>query len=186
VVGEAGDGAEALALLRTLRPRIALLDIEMPLVTGFNVAETAAREGLDHAVVFLTMYKDAAMMRRALALGAKGYVLKDGAVDEIVSCLDAVAAGRVFISGAIAAEGGAAGAEPSPALLARLSPAERGVLALIARDLTSAEIGAALDIRPKTVENHRSHICRKLGLRGPQALLRFALANRELIGGAGG
>lgn len=182
VVGEAGDGATALELLRTLRPRIALLDIEMPVVTGFGVAEAAAREGLDPALVFLTMYRDAAMMRRALALGAKGYVLKDGAVEEIVSCLEAVAAGRVFVSGTISGVAdGPAALEAVPTLLARLTPAERGVLALIAQDRTSAEIAAALEIRPKTVDNHRSHICQKLGLHGPQALLRFALANRDQL-----
>jgi DNA-binding NarL/FixJ family response regulator len=182
VVGEAGDGATALELLRTLRPRIALLDIEMPQVTGFGVAEAAAREGLDAALVFLTMYKDAAMMRRALALGAQGYVLKDGAVEEIVACLEAVAAGRVFVSGAISGHSEGPGVlEAVPALLARLTPAERGVLALIAQDRTSAEIAVALGIRPKTVDNHRSHICQKLGLRGPQALLRFALAHRDQL-----
>lgn len=182
-VGEAADGNDALELVRRHRPRIALLDIEMPGITGFAVAERIREEEMDTAIVFLTMYKDASMMRRALDLGALGYVLKDCAVEEIVSCLDAVANGRLFVSGAIGEPLDGRASTPVDVLrrLARLTPAERVVLASIAEGRTSNEIAAELGIRPKTVENHRSHLCQKLGLHGPQSLLRFVLAHRDQL-----
>jgi DNA-binding NarL/FixJ family response regulator len=185
IVGEAADGERALALVRELRPRIAVLDIDMPKASGLAVAEAIQRDGLDTAVVMLTMYQDAKMLRRALDLGAKGYLLKDSAVTDIIACLQMVAAGRAYISAALSNELLERRADLPVAelsALAALSPAERRVLQRIAGGLTSAEIGQALGISPKTVENHRTHICRKLGLHGPQALLRFALEHRTLLG----
>jgi len=184
VVGEAGDGESALALLRRHRPRIALLDIDMPKISGLMVAEAIRREALGAEVVILTMYKDEALFRRALDIGAKGYVLKDSAATDVVACLRMVASGRAYLSPAL-----------SSALLERrtgmplaelaavtdLTVAERRVLRLIAQSLTSAAIAAALGVSPKTVENHRLHICNKLGIHGPQALLRFALEHKSLL-----
>lgn len=184
IVGQASDGEQALDLLRRLRPRVALLDLEMPRVSGLEVAEAVRDERLGAAVVMLTMYRDAAMLRRALDLGAKGYVLKDSAVTDIVACLHMVASGRAYISPALSSallDRQAATPTTELAAVAFLTPAERRVLRLIAQGLTSAEIAEALGIRPKTVENHRLHICGKLGLHGPQALLRFALERRSLL-----
>lgn len=181
IVGEAGDGEAALALTRRHRPRIVVLDIDMPKASGLAVAETVRRENLGTAVVMLTMYRDAAMFRRALDLGARGYVLKDSAATDIVACLHLVAAGRAYISPALSSElldrqdGDGGGA------LAALTRAERRVLRLIGENRTSPEIAGALGVSPKTIEHHRSHICRKLGLQGPQALLRYALEHKSLL-----
>jgi DNA-binding NarL/FixJ family response regulator len=181
IVGEAGDGETALALVRRHRPHIALLDLEMPKASGLVVAETVRKEGLGTALVILTMHRDAEIFRKALDTGAKGYVLKDSAVTDVVACLHMVAAGRAYISPALSSEllsrreeGGAPG-------LAGLTPAERRVLRFIAQGLTSGAIAAELGITEKTVENHRQHICGKLGLRGPQALLRFALERKAQL-----
>lgn len=184
VVGEAGDGELALELIRQLRPRIALLDVEMPRASGIAVAEAVRREGLGTALVILTAYTDAGMFRRALDLGAKGYVLKDAAVSEIGACVHLVAAGRPYISPALSGHLLARqGSEPGVPLagLESLSPAERRVVRLVARGLTSAGIAEALGNSPKTVENIRGNACRKLGLTGPQALLRFALEHKALL-----
>lgn len=184
IVGEAGDGATALELVRRHRPRIALLDIDMPKASGLAVAEVVVREGLGADVVILTMYKDPAIFRRALDVGAKGYVLKDSAATDIVACLHMVAAGRAYVSPALSTELLQRHAEAPVvelAALADLTPTERRVLRLIAHGLTSGAIAEQLGISPKTVENHRLHICSKLGLRGPQALLRFALERKSLI-----
>jgi DNA-binding NarL/FixJ family response regulator len=184
VVGEAGDGEAALALVRRHRPRIALLDLEMPKASGLAVAEAVRHEDLGAEVVILTMYKDAGMFRRALDVGAKGYVLKDSAATDIVACLHMVANGRAYISPALSSElleRRASLPVAELASLVELTPAERRVLRLIAQGKTSSEIAATLAISVKTVENHRSHICRKLGLRGPQALLRFALEHKALL-----
>lgn len=184
VVGQAGDGEAALELVRRHRPRIALLDLEMPKASGLAVTEALRREGLGADVVILTMYKDAGVFRRALDVGAKGYVLKDSAATDIAACLHMVASGRAYISPALSSELlERRAAQPVAELAAvdRLTPAERRVLQLIAQSRTSAEIAATLGISAKTVDNHRSHICRKLGLRGPQTLLRFALEHKSLL-----
>lgn len=184
IVGEAGDGATALELVRRHRPRVALLDLEMPQASGLVVTETVRREGLGTEMVILTMHRDAGIFRKALDAGAKGYVLKDSAVHDIVACLHMVAAGRAYISPALSSEllsrHGDAG-PPELAGLADLTPAERRVLRLIAQGRTSAAVAQELGITEKTVENHRQHICGKLGLRGPQALLRFALERKALL-----
>jgi DNA-binding NarL/FixJ family response regulator len=172
IVGQAGDGETALALVRAHRPRIVVLDIEMPKASGLVVAEAIRKEGLGSQPVVLTMHRDAAMLHKALACGARGYLLKDSAVTDIVTCLHMVASGRAYVSPALSTEliDGKPAAE-----LSKLTAAERRVLDLIAQGKTSVEIASILSISPKTVENHRSNICRKLGLQGPQALLRFAL-----------
>jgi DNA-binding NarL/FixJ family response regulator len=183
IVGEASDGDAALALIRRHRPRIALLDIQMPGTSGLAVAEAVLAEQLDVSVVMLTMSSDSGTFHRALDLGVKGYVLKDSAVNEISACLHMVAAGRAYISPALSGHLLNKRDEEVPALetvLAELTVAERRVLQLIARGCTSAEIAEYLGNSPKTIENHRSHVCRKLNLSGPHALLRYALAHKEL------
>lgn len=183
IVGEAGDGTAALELVRRWRPRIALLDISLPKASGLAVAEAVRAEGLGAEVVMLTMYKDPSIFRKALDAGVRGYVLKDSAAIDIVACLHMVASGRAYVSPALSGEllQRHAEAPVELAALADLTPAERRVLRFIAQGLTSAAIAGKLAISPKTVENHRLHICAKLGLRGPQALLRFALERKSLI-----
>jgi DNA-binding NarL/FixJ family response regulator len=184
VVGEAGDGEAALDLVRLHSPVMAVLDIGMPRRSGLGVVEAIRSEGLDAEVVMLTMYNDAGMFRRALDLGVKGYVLKDSAVNEITAALHHVSSGRAYISPALSTEllrrqATETVAELAP--LAVLTLAEHRVLRCVAQGLTSHEIAEALNNSPKTIEHHRSHICRKLGLHGPQALLRFAMERRALL-----
>ena len=184
IVGEAGDGEAGLEMIRRHRPRIAVLDVEMPKASGLAVAETVRREGLDVDVVILTMFKDAAMFRRALDVGAKGYVLKDSAVTDIVACIHMVASGRTYLSPSLSDELSERHTDlplAELAALTKLTPAQRRVIRFIAQGLTSNDIAAALAISLKTVENHRSQICRKLGLRGPQALLRFVLEHKSQL-----
>ncbi len=184
VVGDAGDGDTALALVRQHRPDIALLDIAMPGTGGLAVAEAIRDEKIDTGIVILTMYRDGAMFRRAIDLGVKGYVLKDSAAVEIVACVHTVAAGRAYISPALSDEllqRKARLARPELDALDELTPAENRVLRCIAHGLTTAAIADQLGNSPKTIENHRSHICRKLGLNGPQAALRFALEHKTLL-----
>ena len=183
IVGETGDGESALELVRHYRPRIAVLDIEMPRASGLVVAEGIHRENLGANVVILTMHRDAQLLHRALECGARGYLLKDSAVTDIVSCLHLVAVGRAYVSPSLSTEllDSRALAGPPLAGLERLTAAERRVLRLIAQGQTTSALAILLDISPKTVENHRSHICRKLGLQGPQALLRFALEHKSLL-----
>lgn len=184
IVGQAGDGDSALALVRQHRPNIALLDVDMPKRSGLVVAEVLRSEAPDTSVVMLTMYRDAGIFRRALDVGARGYLLKDSAVVEIVACLHMVATGRAYISPALSTElldRRDDLSAPAFTALGQLTPAEAAVLKLIASGLTSAEIAESLGNSVKTIDNHRSHICQKLGLSGPQALLRFALEHKLLL-----
>jgi DNA-binding NarL/FixJ family response regulator len=184
IVGQAGDGDEALELVRQHRPAIVVLDIDMPKKSGLAVAEAVRRDGLPTQVVMLTMHRDPALFRRALDAGARGYVLKDSAATDIVDCLHLVAAGKAYISPALSDElldRHEKGPAPELAGLASLTPAERRVLRLIARGMTSAAIAQEQGISTKTVENHRLRICDKLSLHGPQALLRFALEHKALL-----
>lgn len=184
ILGAAGDGDRALDLVRRHRPDVALLDLEMPKRTGLEVAAAIRDEELGARVVMLTMHRDPAIFRRALDLGCRGYLLKDGAVAEIVACLHMVVSGRPYISPAMSGDlidRRAELATPEIVALADLTPAEEAVLKRIAQGLTSAEIARALGNSVRTIEHHRSHISQKLGLTGPQRLLRFALEHKSLL-----
>jgi DNA-binding NarL/FixJ family response regulator len=187
VVGEASDGEAALALLTKLRPDIAVLDIEMPKLDGLGVAREAIRLGLAVKTIFLTLHMDEDMFRAALELGCKGYILKDSAAQEIVAGVRSVAAERPYYSAAIAAQLLNRRETPDKiskgSLVGQLSPTERRIMQLIGNGKSSKEIGTELSIHYRTVENHRTNICRKLSLEGEgaNALLRFALQNRSKL-----
>lgn len=187
VVGEASDGEMALAMVEKLHPDVALLDIEMPKLDGLRVAQEIVKRNLKTGIIFLTLHSSEDLFRRAMELGCKGYILKDSAVQEVVAGIRAVAAGRPYLSSAITADllqrKPGSETKPAQALTANLTPTERRILQLIANGKTSKEIGAELSIHYRTVENHRTNICRKLALEGEgaNALLRFALQNKNLL-----
>lgn len=182
VVAEAADGEAALALIQQLLPQIAVLDIQMPKLDGFGVVREIAARKLSVATIFLTMHTGEDPFRAAMELGAKGYILKDSAMLEIVAGIRAVAAGRPYLSSTLTArllQGQAASSMKENTPLDQLTAIERRIVQLIAADKSSKEIGAELSIHYRTIENQRTNICRKLGLEGANALLRFALQNRH-------
>ena len=187
VVGEASDGEMALALIAKLHPDIALLDIEMPKLDGLAVAREVIKRGLDVKIIFLTFHTNEDLFRTAMELGSKGYILKDSAAQEVVAGIRAVASGRPYLSSAITADllqrRKAPGTQSHKTPIGSLTPTERRIMQLIANGKTSKEIGAELSIHYRTVENHRTNICRKLELEGEgaNALLRFALQNRNIL-----
>jgi len=183
IVGQVGDGAEALKVIRELHPDIAVLDVSMPSMDGLEVARRVHQEALPTDVVILTMYKDSRYFNAALDLGVRGYMLKDGAAVELLLCLKAVASGQYYISPAIAHLLIERNVHPSThdgstALRHRLTPAEVAVLRLVSENKTNKEIAETLVVSVRTVENHRMHICQKLGIKGHNALLQFALENK--------
>jgi DNA-binding NarL/FixJ family response regulator len=186
VVGEASDGETALALITKLQPHVALLDIEMPKLDGLGVAREVVKRRLKTEIVILTLHSNQDLFRSAMDLGCKGYILKDSAVQEVVAGIHAVASGRPYISSAITADllqnRNQADPKSSP-LTSNLTPTELRIMRLIATGKTSKEIGADLSIHYRTVENHRTNICRKLELdgEGANALLRFALQNKNIL-----
>jgi len=183
VIAEAGEGKTALALIEQHQPDVAVLDIDMPEGGGFFVARALSSKRLGTEIVFLTMHSEREILQEAMALDVKGYVLKDSAMDDIVSGIRSVAAGRPFVSPALAGHllerrRAVAKLEEDQAGLAALTPAERRILKMIAADQSSKEIAAELFISPRTVETHRTNICAKLGLQGPLALVRYALTHK--------
>jgi DNA-binding NarL/FixJ family response regulator len=184
IVGEAADGEAALALIVELLPQIAVLDIDMPKLDGLAVAREIAARHLPVATIFLTMHTGEDPFRAAMDLRAKGYILKDSAMLEIVAGIRAVAAGQPYLSSALTArllQPPASAGAPKDALVSQLTPTERRIVQLIAADKSSKEIGDEISIHYRTIENHRTNICRKLGLEGANALLRFALQNKHRL-----
>jgi DNA-binding NarL/FixJ family response regulator len=185
VVAEAADGESALGLIKKLRPQVAVLDIDMPKLDGLAVAREIARQKLDTKIIFLTFHADEELFRSAMEIGSKGYILKDSASQEIVAGVHAVASGRPYISSAITEKllNPPKAAPVQDGIGANLTPTERRIMRLIADGKTSKEIGAELSIHYRTVENHRTNICRKLNLEGEgaNALLRFALQNKNSL-----
>ena len=186
VLSDVGDGLSALDAIERLRPCLAVLDIDMPGMDGLAVAGAVRERRLPTSIVCLTMHKDARFLNTALNAGVMGYVLKDGALVEIVEALKSVAAGRHYVSpqlsGHLVARHAQAGslAEKTPGIDA-LSETERKVLKLLAEFKTTKEIAAALAISPRTVDRHRSNMAEKLGLNGTHALTKFAVAHSSAL-----
>jgi DNA-binding NarL/FixJ family response regulator len=187
VVAEAAEGETALARIEELRPEIAVLDIDMPKKDGFAVARAVQALRIPPRIVFLTIHSEEDLFHTAMDLGASGYILKESAMLEIVNGLRTVASGQYYVSPPLTGyllnrRRRAQALEEQRPSLADLSSAERRVLELIAEGKSSKQIGAELFIHFRTVENHRYAICQKLGLRGPNALLKFALEHKpELL-----
>jgi DNA-binding NarL/FixJ family response regulator len=184
IVAEAEDGEQALELIQALKPEIAILDMEMPHKDGFEVIKEIQERRLPVLVVVLTMHKDERFFNAALDRGAKGYVLKDSAVNEIIAGINAVASGQHFISPQVSTyllnrRSKAASLKQQKPGLNNLTPTERQVLRLIAANKTSKEIADGLCISARTVEKHRANISGKLELHGSHALLNFALEHKS-------
>lgn len=184
VVAEAGDGDAALTLISKLKPQIALLDMDMPGLNGLALSCEIIRRRLPVEIVFLTIHDEEDLFQAAMDAGAKGYLLKESAAAEIVKALRTVAAGGHYVTPSLSgflvrrARQAQDLGEQRPGLSA-LTPTERRVLDLISRHKSSKEIAADLFIHYRTVENHRTNICYKLGLHGHNALLKFALQHRS-------
>lgn len=186
IVGEAGDGLQALYLAEKLKPHVIVLDIEMPGLTGLQVAREIIQRKLPVQISFLTMYKDEDMFNEAMDLGVKGYVLKESAVSDIVAAIKTVARGKNYLSPSIAEYLDSRSDHARMLLkkkpqLENLTATERKVLRLISENKTSKEIGDELHISFRTVENHRTNICNKLEIHGSHSLLKFAIEYRTVL-----
>lgn len=172
VVAESGDAREALAAVEAGGVDVVLLDLNMPGEPLEALAEIA-RSSPQVAVVVLTMEQDPSFARRALEAGARGYVLKRGAEEDLVDAIHAVAAGGTHVSGEVRAALERQDREQPPEN--ELTPRETEVLRLISRGHTSAEIAHELSLSVRTVETHRTRIQQRLGLSSRPDLVRYAL-----------
>ena len=186
VVGEASDGETALQLIETHQPDVAVLDIDMPRIGGFDVVRELERKKIRVKIIFLTMHTEEEIFQTAMDLGVGGYVLKDSATNDIVAGIKSIAAGKPFISPAMSAlllnrRRRAQKLESEKPGLDLLTPTELRILNLIAEDKTSREIGKELFISHRTVHAHRAHILQKLNLSGNLALVKFALTHKSSL-----
>jgi DNA-binding NarL/FixJ family response regulator len=167
LVGEATNGREAVEAARTLGPDVAILDIHMPGLDGVAAAREIRSTAPGVGILMLTMLDDDESVRTALSAGAGGYVLKGDPQHKIVAAIRAVAAGDTFLAAGVARHALADGAPAAPAVpagLARLTPREQHILAMLATGRSTTAIATRLGIATKTVSNNLSTIFAKLGV----------------------
>ena len=181
-IGSAGDGTEAWDKIRSLKPDVAVLDIEMPGFSGIQLAEKIYQGGLSTKVVLLTLFKEPGFIKQALGLGVHGYLLKESKESEILDCIRSVAEGKRYVSPALTQVLMDLNQSPAPSLIDVLTEHEINIIKLIAKNKTSNEIAEMLFLSPKTISNHRSNISKKLQLDGQQnALLKWVMENKGLF-----
>lgn len=183
IVGEAADGLQAQRLIAETRPDIAVLDLEMPVLTGIDVCLIGRNEKVGTRFILLTMHKERHFLEQSLQAGASGYLLKDNAGQELVEAIEQVWGGGAYVSRQIRhllAE--YERQAPHSDWRNLLTPTERVVLKLIAQGLTSTQIAGQLFVSPGTVENHRYNIGKKLQLEGGKnSLLKFAMQHKDAL-----
>ena len=180
VVGEAGDGREAVALAKSLKPDVVVMDIGMSNLNGIEAAQQMTGDRSEIAVVMLSMHSDESYVLRALKAGARGYLLKDSAEADLIKAVHAVADGKSFFSPAVSKvllddyvrKLRRSGTEDAYDLL---TAREREVLQLIAEGKSNKDIANLLNLSVYTVESHRSNLMEKLNVRGLPELILYAV-----------
>jgi DNA-binding NarL/FixJ family response regulator len=175
VAGEAGDGHEACKLARTLKVDIAVLYLSMPLLNGMDAAREMRSLSPEVKTIMLSMYSDKRYVLQALKVGAKGYVLKSQAADDLLRAIREVARGEVYLSPEVAESVVDAYVNKTDVAADPLTPRERQVMQLVAEGSTTKEVAKVLNISFKTAESHRNHIMKKLGIHDVVALMRHAI-----------
>lgn len=184
---ECQNGTQALQNIQQLKPAIAILDINMPEMNGLEVCKQITKELIDTKVIILTMYREKEMIKNAMLSGAKGYLLKDNAVDEIKECVNTILKGETFVGTAMQPYQNELSVEDKKKQqlidsLKSLSQAELKTLKLVSQNKSSREIAELLFLSEKTVENYRSRICKKLELPPRNnSLVLWISENKELL-----
>ena len=179
LMGSAINGQEALESIINLQPSIVTLDLDMPLMNGIEVAKILLKEHQNIKIIILSMHKDPDIIRAAMALGIHGYVFKDDAVNDLVSAIRAINEGKNYIS--VDTVRKPFFTKDTHELIGDLTKMEKVILREIALQKTTKQIADELFISNKTVENHRTNICRKLNLTGNNSLLKFAIKASESL-----
>jgi DNA-binding NarL/FixJ family response regulator len=179
VVGEAGNGESCVRLAQQLAPDVVVLDISMPDVSGLTATQALRRLCPAIKILILTRHTDSSYVQRLLQAGARGYVVKHSASEELVRAIERVAAGHMYLDPAVTewAVGhvGRSRAAAETPVGRRLSDREEEVLRLVAWGLLSKEIASRLEISIKTVETHKANAMRKMGMSGRVDIVRYAL-----------
>jgi DNA-binding NarL/FixJ family response regulator len=179
LVGETGDGLEAVQLAERQKPDVLVLDLMMPGLNGIEVTRQVRKRSPHTQIIILSMHGNDEYVLEALRNGANGYVLKDAGATELVQAVRAVSGGERFLSPVLAERAiDAYVRHTEETTLDRyetLTDREREVLHLAAEGLTNVEIAARLSLSPRTVENHRANMMRKLGITNQTELVRYAI-----------
>lgn len=186
VVAEAGDGLEALKLCEEHQPDAVILDVAMPKLNGIEVAERVQKLHRQPSVLILSMHADESYIIRALAAGARAYLLKDATDEDLIPALRAVAAGRPFFSPSVT---GVLIEDYVRQLQARgltdsyhlLTDREREVLQLLAEGRSNKEVASILDVGVSTVETHRANLMQKLNLHNTAEIVLYAVRKRIIV-----
>jgi DNA-binding NarL/FixJ family response regulator len=186
VVGEAADGLEAVRLCEDLQPDVLILDIGMPKLSGIEVADRAHR--MDHrpGIIILSVHGDESYIMRALAAGARAYLLKSATDEDLLPAVRAVASGKPFFSPAVAAvlvedyirQLQQRGLTDSYDLL---TDREKEVLQLLAEGRSNKEVAALLDLGLSTVETHRANLMQKLNLHNTAEIVLYAVRKGLIV-----
>lgn len=175
VVGEAGDGREAIRLAESLAPDVAILDVGMPVLNGIDAAREMARTCPRVRTVLLTMHTHEAYVVAALRAGARGYLLKSSAASALVEAVRIVLAGQVYLGPDVSSVVVDALLEGDPAATDPLTPRERQVLQLVAEGKSTKEVAALLGTSVKTADSHRARLMHKLDIHDVATLVRYAI-----------
>jgi len=177
IVGEAADGCEALQKARELQPDIILMDINMPHMDGLAVTEVLGKEQPQIKVLILSMHTNTDCVLRIIKAGARGYILKEAPMDDLVGAIETVNAGEAYFSpdvARVALNQFVRGNGENPAI--QLTSREREVLIQVADGRCNKEIASRLGVGVRTVETHRERIMRKLDIHSVAGLTKFAVA----------
>lgn len=183
VVGEAGDGFEAIRKADELKPDIMILDISMPQLRGIEAIKEIKRCSPETKVLILSMYKNSEYIRQTLQYGASGYILKESASDELRKAISYLAEDQVYLSPAISKTVVASWLNESKKPRndrAPLTKREQEVLKLLAEGNTNRQVAEKLYISIKTAETHRAHISEKLQMKSLADLVKYAIQERYI------
>jgi DNA-binding NarL/FixJ family response regulator len=181
VAGETGSGREAVDLAKRLQPDIVIMDLSLPELNGLDATRQIVKESPRTEVLVLTMHHSEELARNVLQAGARGYVLKSDADQNLIAAVDSLREHKPFLTSTVTefvlddflhrTDEGAAGH-------AAVTPREREIIQLLAEGRSNKETASALNVSVKTIEAHRANIMRKLHLRSASDLVRYAIRNR--------
>ena len=181
IVGEAGNGLEAMRIIREQRPDLVLLDIALPDQTGIELTGEIKKVSEQTTVMIVSMHSKVDYIVKAFQAGATGYVVKDSAAERLLQGIDCVLKGEYFLDSSVAhqvvrklMESPKEEAKITDRGYDTLTSREQEILVLLAEGFSAKEVGEKLFISPRTVENHRSNIMRKLDLHSNHELIRYA------------
>jgi len=186
LIEQAASGDEALIKIIKLLPDVAVLDLDMPGMNGFEIVKELNKKSICSKIIFLTMHSANDLLNEALQLNVMGYVLKETALIDIIKAIHKVYSGEHYISAALSEEiinhsSFRLSQNDSQLLLQKLTVTEKKIMSLIAQQKTTKDIADILFVSHRTIEKHRSNICDKLKITGNNALLKYAIENKDFF-----